>query len=71
MFCSTFAAALRMLALLIALGGLGTAAMAQGSTTSANVQLAREVVFRDDLQRIAPDLVHLFVHGCEVRHARK
>ena len=44
MFCSTFAAALRMLALLIALGGFGTAAMAQGSTTSANVQLAREVV---------------------------
>ncbi len=44
MFGSTFAAVLRMLALLIALGGFGTAAMAQGSTTSANVQLARDVV---------------------------
>ena len=44
MFRSTFAAGLRMLTLLIALGGFGTAAMAQGSTTSANVQLARDVV---------------------------
>ncbi|HEX5777257.1 MAG TPA: DUF2059 domain-containing protein [Xanthobacteraceae bacterium] len=44
MFRSTFAAGLRMLTLLIALGGFGTAAMAQGSTTSANVQLARDGV---------------------------
>src|SRR5690606_39343879 len=32
------------------------------------LELAGEVLLRDDLHRIAADLVHLFVYGCKACH---
>ena len=51
MFRSTIAGALRPGALLVALAACGTAALAQSAPTSANVQLARDVVLASGATR--------------------